>query len=333
MSANNFLKPTVFEVQELDTYRAKIVLEPLERGYGHTLGNALRRVLLSSIPGAAVIEANIEGVLHEYATIEGIQEDVVDILLNLKKIAFILHQTEQIEVNLVKKGPSVVTAADISLPHNVEIVNPQQIIAHLNKDVELKMSLKIAMGRGYQPVSTRENELEELIGSIIGTLRLDADFSPIKRVAYRVESTRVEKRTDLDKLILDVETNGTISPKEAVSRAASILQEQISIFVGLPEQEKGKSSTESPQWDPVLLRSIDELDLTVRSTNCLKAERIRYIGDLVQKTESDLLKTPNLGKKSLAEIKQVLASQGLSLGMKLENWPPSELIQLTEGSK
>jgi len=320
-AATQFLKPRLVDVETLSPTHAKIALEPLERGFGYTLGNALRRILLSSMPGAAVTEAKIEGVLHEYSTIEGVQEDVIEILLNLKALALRMHGRDEAMLKLSKKGPGVVTAADITLDHDVEIVNPNHVIATLNKGVTLNMELKVNRGRGYQPVTARP----QTEGRAIGVMQLDASFSPIRRVSYTVENARVEQRTDLDKLVLDIETNGSIDPEEAVRRAANILQDQISIFVDLKSPDARTEEKREPEMDPLLLRPVDDLELTVRSANCLKAENIFYIGDLIQRTEFELLKTPNLGKKSLTEIKDVLAQHGLSLGMKLENWPPAQL--------
>jgi DNA-directed RNA polymerase subunit alpha len=302
---------------------ARVVIEPFERGFGHTLGNALRRILLSSMPGAAIVEAEIEGVLHEYTSIEGVQEDVVDMLLNLKQVAVRMHSRDSAELSISKKGPGPVTAGDIQLDHDVEILNPDLVIANLTKAGELRMVLKVIRGRGYRPATQRAS-FEEQAGPI-GRLQLDASFSPIRRVTYNVEAARVEQRTDLDKLIIDIETNGTIDPEEAIRRAGSILKDQLSVFVDLQGQEEGAGAAAEAQIDPILLRPVDELELTVRSANCLKAESINYIGDLVQRTEVELLRTPNLGKKSLTEIKDVLESHGLSLGMQLENWPPPSL--------
>jgi DNA-directed RNA polymerase subunit alpha len=308
-------------VQTLSPTHAKVTLEPLERGFGYTLGNALRRILLSSMPGAAVTEVKIEGVLHEYSTIEGVQEDVIEILLNLKSLALTLHGRQETELKLSKKGPGVATAADIQLEHDVEIVNPKHVIATLTKEATLNMELKVTRGRGYVPVAARPQEATRTIG----VMQLDASYSPIRRVSYAVENARVEQRTDLDKLVLDIETNGAIDPEEAVRRAANILQDQISVFVDLKTPETKAEEKRQPDMDPMLLRPVDDLELTVRSANCLKAENIFYIGDLIQRTEFELLKTPNLGKKSLTEIKDVLAQHGLSLGMKLEDWPPAQL--------
>ncbi|MHB8473932.1 MAG: DNA-directed RNA polymerase subunit alpha [Gammaproteobacteria bacterium] len=320
---SEFLKPSKVDVQVLSLNRAKVTLEPLERGFGHTLGNALRRILLSSMPGAAVVQAQIQGVLHEYTTVEGVQEDVIDILLNLKGLAIRMHGRNEVTLTLKKKGPGPVTAGDITLDHDVEIINPEHVIANLTKAGDLNMTLKIEKGRGYIPATQRL--LPEGEDRPIGHLMLDASFSPVRRVTYNVESARVEQRTNLDKLVIDIETNGTIDPEEAIRRAANILQEQLSIFVDLQGKEFATPKSKQIEIDPILLRPVDDLELTVRSANCLKAESIYFIGDLIQRTEVELLKTPNLGKKSLTEIKDVLAMHGLSMGMKLENWPPPGL--------
>jgi DNA-directed RNA polymerase subunit alpha len=322
-SVTEFLKPRSVKVQAQGERRARVVIEPFERGFGHTLGNALRRILLSSMPGCAIVEAEIEGVLHEYTSIEGVQEDVVDMLLNLKQVALRLHARDEAELTLSKKGPGPVTAGDIETGHDVEVVNPDLVIAHLTQAGDLKMRLKVARGRGYRPAS-QPLAFEEQRRPI-GRLQLDASFSPIRRVSYAVEAARVEQRTDLDKLLIDIETNGTIEAEEAIRRAANILKDQLSVFVDLQGHEEGAAAGAETQLDPILLRPVDELELTVRSANCLKAENINYIGDLVQRTEVELLRTPNLGKKSLTEIKEVLESHGLALGMRLEGWPPAAL--------
>ncbi len=322
-SVTQFLRPRLVDAQSVGDRHAKITLEPMERGFGHTLGNALRRILLSSMPGCAATQVEIEGVLHEYTTIEGVQEDVIEVMLNLKQLALTLHARESAVLTLSKKGPGVVTAGDIQLDHDVELFNPDLVIANLTQSGELNMKLTVELGRGYQPANLRQPDDEE--DRPIGVLRLDASFSPVRRVSYTVESARVEQRTDLDKLIIDLETNGTLDPEEAIRRAATILQEQLAVFVELHGKEESTPKLDQPQMDPVLLRPVDDLELTVRSANCLKAESIFYIGDLIQRTEVELLKTPNLGKKSLTEIKDVLASRGLNLGMKLENWPPPRL--------
>ncbi len=322
-AVNEFLTPRVIVVDDIDATRAKVTLEPLERGFGHTLGNALRRILLSSMPGSAVVEVEIEGVEHEYSAIEGVQEDVIEILLNMKGIAVVLNTKDQVTLTLSKSGPGPVTAGDIHGDHDVEITNPDHVIANLNASGSISMRLTVARGRGYVPADTR-NEGEEETRSI-GRLQLDASFSPIKRVSYVVDSARVEQRTDLDKLVLDLETDGTIDPEEAIRRAATILQQQLAVFVDLESEGESEPAREEDNVDPILLRPVDDLELTVRSANCLKAENIYYIGDLIQRTEVELLKTPNLGKKSLTEIKDVLASRGLALGLRLDNWPPASL--------
>ncbi|MCD9031339.1 DNA-directed RNA polymerase subunit alpha [Luteimonas sp. Y-2-2-4F] len=321
VTANQVLRPRAPQIERLTGNRAKVVIEPLERGYGHTLGNALRRVLLSSIPGFAITEVEIDGVLHEYSAIEGLQEDVLEVLLNLKDVAIRMGTGESSTLSLSKSGPGVVTAADIKTDHNVEILNGEHVICHLTKDASINMRLKIERGFGYQPAAARRRPDEET--RAIGRLMLDASFSPVRRVAYEVEAARVEQRTDLDKLVLDIETNGTIDAEEAVRTAADILTDQLSVFGDFTNRDRGAAKQQTAGVDPLLLRPIDDLELTVRSANCLKAESIYYIGDLIQKTEVELLKTPNLGKKSLTEIKEVLAQRGLSLGMKLENWPPA----------
>jgi DNA-directed RNA polymerase subunit alpha len=324
---NNLLKPKAINVEQLAPNRAKVALEPFERGYGHTLGNALRRVLLSSMPGYAATEVTIAGVLHEYSSIDGVQEDVVNILLNLKGVVFKLHNRDEVTLSLRKDGEGLVTASDIQTPHDVEIINPDHVIAHLSQGGKLDMQIKVEKGRGYVPGTMRRHADEPT--KSIGRIVLDASFSPVKRVSYTVESARVEQRTDLDKLVVDIETNGAITAEDAVRASAKILVEQLAVFAQLEGSELAAFDTPAPrgsaQFDPILLRPVDELELTVRSANCLKAENIYYIGDLIQRTENELLKTPNLGRKSLNEIKEVLASRGLTLGMKLESWPPAAL--------
>jgi len=322
-SVNEFLNPRNIEVQGLSATHAKVILEPLERGFGHTLGSALRRILLSSMPGCAVVEVEIEGVLHEYSAIEGVQEDVIEILLNLKGLAINMHSRDEASLTLVKKGSGPVLASDIQLDHDVEIINPDHVICNLGNKGAINMTLKVSRGRGYEPADQRSNGDDET--RAIGRLQLDASYSPVARVAYSVENARVEQRTDLDKLVIDLETNGTIDPEESIRRAATILQQQLSVFVDFDNEKEPVQEEEEEEVDPILLRPVDDLELTVRSANCLKAENIYYIGDLIQRTEVELLKTPNLGKKSLTEIKDVLASRGLSLGMRLENWPPASL--------
>ena len=317
-----FLKPNVISVDNIDLTRARVTLEPLERGFGYTLGNALRRILLSSMSGAAVTEVRIENVLHEYSSIPGVQEDVIEILLNLKNLAVRMHNRTETVLRVSKKGSGTMTAGDIQLDHDVEVVNPNHVIANLSEEGELGMEITVTTGRGYEVVdiSNSSEETRE-----VGVLKLDASYSPIRRVSYSVENARVEQRTDLDKLVIDIETNGTIDPEDAVRRAATILHEQISVFVRLEETGRSSGEVAEEKIDPLLLRPVDDLELTVRSANCLKAENIYYIGDLIQRTEVELLKTPNLGKKSLTEIKDILASRGLSLGVRMENWPPPSL--------
>jgi DNA-directed RNA polymerase subunit alpha len=315
-----YLKPRVVNVEEITPLRARVTLEPMERGFGYTLGNALRRVLLSSIPGFAITEVKIDGVVHEYSTIEGVQEDVVDILLNLKGVALKLNAKSETILTLNKSGEGVVTAADFDTGHDAEIVNPDHVIAHLTKAGALNLEVKVEMGRGYQPVPARAKVNQE--DRTLGFIMVDASFSPINKVSYQVESARVEQRTDLDKLIMDVETNGIVDPEQAIRDAAAILMGQLSVFANLEGAPSEQEVAATPQVDPILLRPVDDLELTVRSANCLKAENIFYIGDLIQRSENELLKAPNLGRKSLNEIKDVLASKGLTLGMKLENWPP-----------
>lgn len=321
-STAEFLKPRIVDVHSQSPSRARVTMEPFERGYGHTLGNALRRILLSSMPGYAITQVQIDGVVHEYSSIEGVQEDVVDILLNLKGIALKLHNNTIATLSLAKSGEGAVTAGDIEASHDVEIINPDHVIAHLTKGGKINMTLKVEQGRGYLPVAARRISEEE---RLVGAIMLDASFSPVRRVSYGVESARVEQRTDLDKLVVDIETNGVIDPEEAIRYAARILVDQLSVFAELKGTPTEIEAPRSPQVDPILLRPVDDLELTVRSANCLKAENIYYIGDLIQRSETELLKTPNLGRKSLNEIKDVLASKGLTLGMKLENWPPAGL--------
>ena len=316
------LKPSKCTVNEKDNNTSEIIIEPLQRGFGHTLGNALRRVLLSSMPGCAVTELEIlePEVLHEYTTMEGVQEDVTDIILNLKGLAIIMHSKDEATLTLKKSGPGEVCARDITVDHDVEIANPEHVIANLTKAGQLSMVMKVVRSRGYKPVIAGGKDDEQTIGKI----KLDASYSPVTRVSYDVGNARVEQRTDLDKLILQLETDGTIDPNDAIREAATILRNQLVIFVDLEAEEAIEASKSSePEIDPILLRPVDDLELTVRSANCLKAESIYYIGDLIQRTEVELLKTPNLGKKSLTEIKDILASRGLSLGMHLDNWPPS----------
>lgn len=339
MSVNNLLKPRSIEVEtaEGNPYSATVTMEPFETGYAHTLGNALRRVLLSSMIGYAPTEAQIAGVVHEYSQIDGVKEDVVDILLNVKGVIFKLENRDEVTATLRKEGTGPVTAADFDLPHDCQILNPDHVIANLSGG-KLDMQIKVEKGRGYQPGDMRALK-DDYSKATIGKIIMDASFSPVLRVAYKVENARVEQRTDLDKLVLSVDTNGAILPEEAVRQAAHILQDQLSVFGGIatigiepvvpvqaqpviPQQQEIPVVKPQPPVDPILRRPVDDLELTVRSANCLKAENIYYIGDLIQRTENELLKTPNLGRKSLNEIKEVLGTHGLTLGMKLDNWPP-----------
>jgi len=318
INPTEYLKPRIVDVDIVSPQRAKVVLEPMERGFGFTLGNSIRRVLLSSIPGFAITQVKIDGVVHEYSTLDGVQEDVVDVLLNIKKIALKLHDTSEATITLNKSEEGSVTAGDFEVGHDVEIINPDHVIAHLNKGGKLNIEAKVEMGRGYQPVPVRTKGSES--DNVLGFIMVDASFSPITKVSYIVESARVEQRTDLDKLIMDVETNGVVDAEQAIRDAARILMGQLSVFANLESELTEVEVQQAPVIDPLLLRTVDDLELTVRSANCLKAENIHYIGDLVQRNESDLLKAPNLGRKSLNEIKDILSSKGLSLGMVVENW-------------
>lgn len=327
MQGNELLTPRIIDVQNISPLHAKVIMEPFERGYGHTLGNALRRILLSSMTGYAPTEVKIAGVVHEYSALDGIQEDVVDILLNIKGIVLKLHNNNEVILSLKKAGKGIVTAGDIEIGHDVEIMNPDHIIAHLTTDGKIDIQLKVEKGRGYVPATFRKNKDSD---KSIGTIFLDASFSPIRRVSYTVESARVEQRTDLDKLIMDLETNGVVEPEEAIRYAARVLVQQLSVFADLESTPIAKEQPLIPQIDPILLRPVDDLELTVRSANCLKVENIYYIGDLIQRTEAELLRTPNLGRKSLNEIKEVLAARELTLGMKLDNWPPANLDNIAK---
>ena len=325
-SVTEFLKPRLVDIEQFSSTHAKVILEPLERGFGHTLGNALRRILLSSMPGCAVTEVEIDGVLHEYSSKEGVQEDILEVLLNLKGLAVKVQNKDDVILTLNKSGIGPVVAADITHDGDVEIVNSSHVICHLtDENASINMRIRVQRGRGYVPASARTHSQNE--DRPIGRLLVDACYSPVDRIAYNVEAARVEQRTDLDKLVIELETNGTIDPEEAIRRAATILAEQLDAFVDLRDVRQPEVKEEKPEFDPILLRPVDDLELTVRSANCLKAETIHYIGDLVQRTEVELLKTPNLGKKSLTEIKDVLASRGLSLGMRLENWPPASIAE------
>jgi len=317
ISVIDLLVPTEIQVDDVTPNLSKITLEPLERGFGHTLGNALRRILLSSMPGAAVTDVAIDGISHEYSTIEGVREDVIDILLNIKDMPVNVIEGNHAEITLDVSGPCDVLASSFEVPGTVELVNPDFHIATIVDKVNLKMTLTVRTGRGYEPADLRDDE-----DRVVGALKVDASYSPVRRVSYTVDNARFEKRTDLDKLVIELETDGTLDPKLAIEHSATILQQQLSAFVDLDAIAEQEAKKDQNDFDPILLRSIEELELTVRSTNCLKAESIFLIGDLIHRSEFDLLKTPNLGKKSLNEIKDVLASKDLSLGMNVENWPP-----------
>ena len=317
ISVIDLLVPTEIQVDDVTPNLSKITLEPLERGFGHTLGNALRRILLSSMPGAAVTDVAIDGISHEYSTIEGVREDVIDILLNIKDMPVKVIEGNHAEITLDITGPCDVLASSFEVPGTVELVNPDFHIATIVDKVNLKMTLTVRTGRGYEPADLRDDE-----DRVVGALKVDASYSPVRRVSYTVDNARFEKRTDLDKLVIELETDGTLDPKLAIEHSATILQQQLSAFVDLDAIAEQEAKKDQNDFDPILLRSIEELELTVRSTNCLKAESIFLIGDLIHRSEFDLLKTPNLGKKSLNEIKDVLASKDLSLGMNVENWPP-----------
>ena len=321
-SAKDFLQPKLVGSTEISKNEFRVMLEPLERGFGHTLGNALRRTLLSSMYGAAITEVAIDGVMHEFSTIEGVQEDVLDILLNLKEVSVVLNTSDTTEIVIDKKGPCEITVADIEANSNdISVFNPDKVIATVNDGGHIRMTLKVKTGVGYDTAVSRDED-----ASTIGGMQLDASFSPIKRVSFTVDAARVDQRVNLDKLNILIETNGSVDAEDAIKRAASILQDQLSSFVELELVEEEEALPTSDDFDPQLLAAVDELELTVRSANCLKAEQIYYIGDLIQKTEQDLLRTPNLGRKSLNEIKEVLTDKGLELGTAIANWPPVDLM-------
>lgn len=323
MSAISFLTPRIVEVNSISSIHAKVVMEPFERGFGYTLGNALRRVLLSSVPGCSPTKVKITGVVHEYSTLDGIQEDVVDLILNIKGIVIKFHNNQSHSILTLRKNTSgVVIAGDIEPSHDVEIINPNHVIAHITSGGKLDLQITVEKGRGYSPASMRPS-LDS--SASIGEILLDASFSPVRRVSFNIENARVEQRTDLDKLIIDIETDGSVDPEEAIRFAARVLVDQFSFFTELESTPVPTDLPRSPTIDPALLKPVDDLELTVRSANCLKVENIFYIGDLIQRTEAELLRTPNLGRKSLNEIKEVLATRDLSLGMKLDNWPPANL--------
>ena len=306
---------------------ATLVVEPLERGFGLTLGNALRRVLLSSIRGSAVTSVKFDQVLHEYSSIPGVAEDVVEITLNLKQLAVKISETGIKKLNLSVKGPCEVTASMIDPTANVEILNPDLVICNINKDIDLKLTLTVEEGKGYVPSAFNKNE-----DAPIGLIPVDSIFSPIRNVAYKVENTRVGQDTDYDKLTMEIETNGTILPEDAVALAGRIISDQASFFVNFQEEEEVMESEQKaePKLNPNLLRKVDELELSVRSANCLKNDNIIYIGDLVLKSENEMLRTPNFGRKSLNEIREVLSQMGLGLGMSIDEWPPENIETLAK---
>ena len=308
--------------------KARLVAEPLERGFGVTLGNALRRVLLSSLQGAAVTAIQIDGVVHEFSSLEGVREDVVDIVLNIKQLALRMHSEGPKRMTLRATGPGAVTAGQIDLPHDIEVLNPDHVICTLDDGASVRMELTVQNGKGY--VASEFNRPED---APIGLIAVDALYSPVKKVAYRVEPTRQGQSLDYDKLVLEVETNGAVSPVDAVAYASRILQDQLQIFITFEEPKKAVEAADGKPdlpFNPALLKKVDELELSVRSANCLKNDNIVYIGDLIQKTEGEMLRTPNFGRKSLNEIKEVLTSMGLSLGMDVPNWPPENIEDLAK---
>ena len=307
--------------------KARIVAEPLERGFGVTLGNSLRRVLLSSLQGAAVTAVQIDGVVHEFSSIEGVREDVVDIVLNIKQLALRLHSEGPKRMTLRATGPGPVTASQIDAPSDIEILNGDHVLCTLDEGASIRMEFTVNTGKGYVPAEANRPE-----DAPIGLIAVDSLYSPVKRVAYRVEPTREGQRLDRDKLILEIETNGAVSPVDAVAFAARILQDQLQIFITFEEPKKKSEGEAKPDlpFNPALLKKVDELELSVRSANCLKNDNIVYIGDLIQKTEAEMLRTPNFGRKSLNEIKEVLAGMGLHLGMDVPNWPPENIEDLAK---
>jgi DNA-directed RNA polymerase subunit alpha len=317
----DLIKPRSITVEEIIPGRtAKIVFEPLERGYGTTIGNSLRRMLLSSLPGGAVTSVKFEGVMHEYDTIKGVREDVMDIILTMKELDIDMLNSESTSIILDAKGPAVVTAGDIQCPAGVTIMNPEMVLAHLNEDTVLKFEAIVKKGRGYDPAHEREND-----DRAVGFLLVDASYSPIRRVATRVENARVSQKTNYDKLIMEIETNGSLTPEEAIGAASNIIQDQLAVFSDFTALEDEMTPEgEDDGIEEVLAQPIDHLDLSVRSMNCLKSDDIFRVGDLVQRSEQEMLRTPNFGRKSLTEIKEVLENMGLGLGMKLESWPPEE---------
>lgn len=325
----DLIKPPKLEIKPgRDPQRlGTIVAEPLERGFGLTLGNALRRVLLSSLQGAAVTNVHIDGVLHEFSSIAGVREDVTDIVLNIKEIALRVHSEGPKRVVLKKEGPGVATAGDIETTSEVEVLNPDLVICTLDEGASIRMELTVGVGKGYQPAERNRPE-----DAPIGMIPVDSLYSPVRKVSYKVENTREGQILDYDKLTMEIETDGSVKPEDAVALAARILQDQLSIFINFEEPEKAATEEKVPdlEFNAALLKKVDELELSVRSANCLKNDNIVYIGDLIQKTEAEMLRTPNFGRKSLNEIKEVLASMGLHLGMEVPNWPPDNIEELAK---
>ena len=322
-----FMVPKTCDVQEQSAQHAKLVFTPLERGFGYTMGVAMRRVILSSMKGFAPTRVQIDGVKHEYSTLEGVEEDVLAILMNIKGIAFAYPGSDLVEIHLNVKGPKVVTASDFNLPADAEIVNPDHVICTINSDRSIKIQVVLERSRGHQSAADlRESDLT----SPVDAMYLDASYSPVTKVMYTVENARVKDRTDLDSLTIELETNGTVNPMDIIRRTATILTHQLSVFSQAKDGKEDIDGTMVDSVDPIYSRLVDELELTVRAANCLKSENIRYIGELVQCVEYDLLRTPNLGRKSLSEIKAVLAELGLTLGMHVPNWvSPSEHYRRT----
>jgi DNA-directed RNA polymerase subunit alpha len=306
---------------------ATLIAEPLERGFGTTLGNALRRVLLSSLQGAAVTSVQIDGVLHEFSSIAGVREDVTDIVLNIKEIAISMHSDGPKRLVLRKEGPGVVKAGDIQTTGDIQILNPEHVICTLDQDADIRMEFTVSTGKGY--VASERNRPED---APIGLIPVDSIYSPVKRVSYKIENTREGQILDYDKLTMTVETDGAMSPEDAVAYAARILQDQLSVFVNFEEPSRAIAEETHPEleFNAALLKKVDELELSVRSANCLKNDNIVYIGDLIQKSEAEMLRTPNFGRKSLNEIKEVLAQMGLHLGMEVPNWPPENIDELAK---
>jgi DNA-directed RNA polymerase subunit alpha len=323
------IKPNKLEVSPGDDPKriATVVAEPLERGFGTTLGNSLRRVLLSSLQGAAVTAVHIDGVLHEFSSIPGVREDVTDIVLNVKTIAIKMQSEGAKRMTLRKTGPGAVTAGDINTVGDVQILNPDLVLCTLDEGAEIRMEFTVDTGKGYVP--SERNRTED---APIGLIPVDSLYSPVKKVSYRIENTREGQILDYDKLIMTVETNGAVTPEDAVAYAARILQDQLQVFVNFEEPRKEEATTAAPQlpFNPALLKKVDELELSVRSANCLKNDNIVYIGDLIQKSEAEMLRTPNFGRKSLNEIKEVLAGMGLHLGMDVPGWPPENIEDLAK---